>query len=224
MRENEITPTATRVRGDGTNVRDLTRAELKTRKDILETLKFYKENISGYANSYLIATPAQIGVRETRQIMGIKMLTGQDVLKGRKGLDDAVARGCWWLDIHCPLGLTSSETWICDKLCKVNPACIMKRKYSDQLLDNCVPPRPIDYYDISYGCLVPKSIDNLLVSGRCISADHYAMSSARVLGTCFAIGEAVGTAAAMSCREKVSPGELRVSSLREQLKKQGVPL
>lgn len=224
LREDEVTPTATRVRGDGTNIRDLTQAELKARKDILEALMFYKKNVLGYANAYLIATPTQIGVRETRQITGIKTLTGQDVLKGRKGLNDAVARGCWFLDIHCPLGLISSTTWVCDKFCKVEPACIMKRKYSDQLLDDTVPSKPIDYYDIPYGCLVPKSIDNLLVSGRCISANHYAMSSARVIGTCFAIGEAVGTAAVMSFKGKINPRNLSVSSLREQLKKQGVPL
>jgi len=67
---------------------------------------------------------------------------------------------------HCPLGLISSRSWICDKLCKVEPPCIMKRKYQGQLLDTTIPPKPIDYYDIPYGSLVPRTIDNLLVSGR----------------------------------------------------------
>ena len=71
---------------------------------------------------------------------------------------------------------------------------------------------------------MPKSIDNLLVSGRCISAEHWAMSSSRVMGTCFAIGEAVGTVAAMSCKEKIKPKSLDISTLRKQLKKQNVPL
>ena len=224
LRKGEITPTATRVAGDGTNVRDLTRAEIRARRDILETLRFYNERVPGYKKAYLIATPAQIGVRETRQIVGLQMLTGNDVLAGRKNRDNAVARGCWWLDIHCPLGLISSKSWICDKLCKVEPPCIMKRKYRDQLLDTTVPPKPIDYYDIPYGSLIPKTIDNLLMSGRCISADHFAMSSARVIGTCSAIGEAAGIAAALAMSENVRPGDLDVELLREKLKAVGVPL
>ena len=224
LRENEVSPTVTRIRGDGTNARDLTKAELKLRKDILETLKFYRENVPGFARAYLRATPMQVGVRETRQIIGTKILKGQDILSGRKGLSDAVARGCWFLDIHCPLGLTASGSWLCDKRCKVKPECIMMRKYRDQLPDSALSPRPIGYYDIPYGCLVPKTVDNLLVSGRCISADHWAMSSARVIGTCFAIGEAVGTAAAMSVAERVRPKGLDVSGLRSQLRKQDVLL
>jgi hypothetical protein len=222
LRKGELTPTATRVAGDGTNVRDLTRAELKARKDILEALRFYKENVSGYRKAYLIATPTQIGVRETRQIVGLKRLTSQDILCGRKGLKDAVARGCWWLDIHCPLGLVSSKTWICNKVCNVEPKCIMKLRYFDQVLDKVLPPKPIDYYEIPYGCLVPKLVNNLLVSGRCISADHHAMSSARVIGTCFAIGEAAGTAAALCCQEKVNPCDLNISLLRDKLKEKDV--
>jgi len=224
MRKGEITPTATRVAGDGTNVRDLTRAEIRARRDILETLRFCNKRVPGYKNAYLVATPAQIGVRETRQIAGLQTLTGDDVLAGRKNRDDAVARGCWWLDIHCPLGLISSKSWICDKLCKVEPHCIMKRKYRDQLLDTTVPSKPIDYYDIPCGSLVPRTIDNLLVSGRCISADHFAMSSARVMGTCFAIGEAAGVAAALAVSEKVRPGDVDVELLKDKLKAVGVPL
>ena len=223
-RKDEVSPTATRVRGDGTNVRDLTRAEIQARKDILNAVDFYKKNVSGYENAYLRNTPVQIGVRETRQIIGIKTISGQDVLKGKKGLEDSVARGCFFLDIHCPLGFTSSETWICDKRCKVRPDCIMKRKYSNQLLESAILPKPIDYYDIPFGSLVPKSLNNLLISGRCISADHYAMSSVRVMATCFAIGEAAGTAAALCSKERVNPKNLSILSLRDQLRKQGVKL
>ena len=79
----------------------------------------------------------------------------------------------------------------------LEPPCIMKTKYQDQLVDTPYLPKG-EYYDIPYGCIVAKDIDNLLISGRCVSASHEAMSSLRVIATCFAIGEAAGMAAALS--------------------------
>ena len=99
----------------------------------------------------------------------------------------------------------------------------MKTKYSDQLLPTPFIP-PGEYYDIPYGCMVAKDIDNLLVSGRCISASHEAMGSLRVIGTCFAIGEAAGAAASLSLQEKVTPNMLNVKKLQKQLGESGVPL
>ncbi|MDW7657736.1 MAG: FAD-dependent oxidoreductase, partial [Bacillota bacterium] len=81
--------------------------------------------------------------------------------------------------------------------------------------------RENDHYDIPYGCLVPQKIDNLLVSGRCISATHIAMASVRVIGTCFALGEAAGTAAALALADSVDPRHLDVARLRKQLQKNG---
>ena len=49
-----------------------------------------------------------------------------------------------------------------------------------------------------YGCLIPLGINNMLIAGRCISSTREAHSSARVMGTCMATGQAAGTAAAIS--------------------------
>jgi hypothetical protein len=231
LRADEITPTATRCAGDGTNVYDLTRAEVKIRRDTLAIVDFYRRNVRGYENCYLMETPAQMGVRETRQIIGDYILTGQDVLQSRK-FDDCIARGCWFLDIHCPLGFYCSDTimrtisHVCDKNCKVKPDCLMKRKYRDQLYDTLWPEdKGVEtYYDIPYRCLVPQKLDNLLISGRCISADHGGMASARVIGTCFAIGEAAGLAAWLSLKTRKPPRQLEVARLQMELKRNGVPL
>jgi hypothetical protein len=94
--------------------------------------------------------------------------------------------------------------------------CYMHTKYKDQLMDNLYPPKG-DWYDIRYGCLVPKKIDNLLSSGRCISATHDAMAGARVMGTCMAIGQAAGTAAAQAVSTKKSPRELDVEAIRQTI-------
>ena len=99
----------------------------------------------------------------------------------------------------------------------------MKTKYKDQLRDNyCLEDGT--YYEIPYGCLTPRDIDNLLVSGRCISADHEAMSSLRVIGTCFSIAQAAGTAAGMCLTQGCTPKELPGTKVRETLKSAGVPL
>jgi hypothetical protein len=82
-------------------------------------------------------------------------------------------------------------------------------------------PPDADWYDIPYRCLTPKGVDNLLVSGRCISATHEAMAGARVMGTCMAIGQAAGTAAALSVLENVPPRKVDVEALRRMLRADG---
>ena len=99
----------------------------------------------------------------------------------------------------------------------------MKAKCSDQLPKTPFLPEN-DFYDIPYGTLVPQKIDNLLISGRCISATHIAMASSRVIGTCFAIGEAAGTAAAVALDEQCIPRQLAPQKVQAALKKNGVPL
>ncbi|MCK4625123.1 MAG: FAD-dependent oxidoreductase [Phycisphaerae bacterium] len=222
LRQGERTPTVTRARGDGTNVRDLTRNEIKFRADTLKIIDFCQRYIPGCEKCYLMATPTQIGVRETRQITGSYVLVGDDCLKAAR-FDEGIARGSWYFDIHCPLGLSSPLTSICNRACKVTPECVMIKKYKDQLYDNyCLEDGT--YYEIPYGCLTPQGVDNLLVSGRCISADYGAMSSLRVIGTCFSIAQAAGTAAGMCLSRSCSPGELSGTEVREALKSVGVPL
>ena len=74
---------------------------------------------------------------------------------------------------------------------------------------------------IHYGCLISKDIENLILSGRCISTDDYAFSLTRVMPTCMAVGEAAGTAAALSVKEGVSPAALDVDLVRSTLRNNG---
>jgi len=74
-----------------------------------------------------------------------------------------------------------------------------------------------DYYDIPYGCIVAADVDNLLVAGRCISAEHESQASLRIQQTCISLGQAAGTAAALSLERRVTPGELDAADLLAQL-------
>jgi hypothetical protein len=222
LRPNEATPTVTRAAGDGTNAEDLTRNEIQLRADTLEIVAFCRENIPAFREAYLMATPAQIGVRETRQITGRYVLTGDECLAQAR-FDDGIARGSWFMDIHCPAGLKSSQSWCCDKNCKMPTGCKVRREQFETLYDTLYL-KDGTYYEIPYRCLTPADVDNLLVSGRCISADHGAMSSLRVIGTCFALGQAAGTAAAMAISKETTPAELAGTDVREALQGDGVPL
>ncbi len=63
-------------------------------------------------------------------------------------------------------------------------------------------------YGIPYRCLLPLGLENLLVSGRCISVTHEALASTRVMVQCMEIGQAAGTAAALSIRQSCTPRQL----------------
>ncbi|MBN1138789.1 MAG: FAD-dependent oxidoreductase [Anaerolineae bacterium] len=79
-------------------------------------------------------------------------------------------------------------------------------------------------YDVPYRCLVPESIDGLLVAGRCLSADPIAGNTMRLLVPCLATGQAAGVAAAIAAREGCAPRDVPVEALREALRAQDVYL
>lgn len=81
-----------------------------------------------------------------------------------------------------------------------------------------------DFYEIPYGCFVPVVGERLLVAGRCLSAEHEAMASARVTAQCFSYGQAIGLAAALSLHENVPARALQGRALRDQLNRLGALL
>lgn len=165
------------VQADGTDVEDLTKAEIELGKRARTELDFLKKYIPGFENSYIATTAPYIGVRETRRIMGEYVLNEKDLEKKRV-FPDAVE---WYVS----------------------------------------PTKPHDMHNIPYRCLVPKRIDNLLVAGRCYSATHGAQNRVRDIPACMAMGQAAGTAAALSVKRGVKPSQIDVRLLRKILVKQG---
>lgn len=74
-----------------------------------------------------------------------------------------------------------------------------------------------DYYEVPLDCFVPERGDGLLAAGRCLSAEHEAMASARVTAQCFSYGHAVGHAAAIAVNDKISPRAVDANEVRERL-------
>ncbi len=218
IRDGEATVNCTRTEGDCTNVRDLTEAEQSIRELTWRTIELWR-SVRGAEGLHLISTPAHVGLRESRQVVGERRITGEDVVQARK-YEDAVARCGYWIDIHCPRGLVGGgDVHLCSVNCK-NRDCYMITDYADQLPDELYPPDG-EWFDIPYRTLVPEKVDGVLVSGRCISADHQAMAALRVMGPCMAIGEAAGTAAALAAQASIQPREVDVQALRAALTEAG---
>lgn len=176
----------------GTSGRDLSRAEIEGRQQAYEVAEFLQRRIPGFASAYLLETPAQIGVRETRRIVGDYVLTAEDVLSARK-FDDAIACGAYPMDIHDP----ASESLVVRRL-----------------------PEG-EFYTIPYRCLLPRGGGNWLVAGRCISATHEAFAAFRVSPIVMAIAQAAGTSAAMAARDGISPRAVDPQALRQLLLERG---
>ncbi len=81
-----------------------------------------------------------------------------------------------------------------------------------------------DHYEIPYGCFVPERGEGLLFAGRCLSAEHEAVASARVTAQCFSYGHAIGHAAAIASREGVPPRSIKGEDLRAVLNRDGAGL
>lgn len=191
--DDEIYVHGVRVPGDASDPVDLTRAEMQGRSDAWAMFEAWKRDVPGFEDSYFITSGPFIGVRETRRIVGQHVLA-EDEIMATKSFDDAIATGCWYLDVH-PNKITIGAA-------------------------NAVPKQQPAPYDIPYRSLVPKNVENLLVAGRCHSTTRLAQSSTRVTVTAMALGEAAAVAAALALQGGTSPAKLDGGDVRKKLRKQ----
>jgi len=201
---DEVGVNTTHVGGvDGTKAEDLTRAEIEGRRQAVALAKFFRDYIPGFENSRLVRTGAQIGVRETRRIMGEYVFSAQDVISGAK-FPDAIARLAYPVDVHSPKGEGYTR--------------------AQEHASRPQAPPPGDWYEVPYRCLVPRRVENLLVAGRCVSSTQEGHGAIRIMPCCIAMGQAAGAAAALSLREDVPPRKLDSALLRAVLVDQGALL
>lgn len=184
---------------DGTDAESLSNGEVLGRKQVVDYLRFLREKVPGFNDAYLLDLAPQIGIRETRRLVGEYMLTADDVL-GCADFEDSIGVNGWPLEKH----VAGDVKWEW-------------------------PPIPDSrgYNQMPYRMLLPRrssanGADNILVAGRCASMTHDGQSAARVTGGCFVMGEAAGTAAALALRAGTSVHDVDRSALQAQLKAQGV--
>jgi glycine/D-amino acid oxidase-like deaminating enzyme len=190
-----VTVHMTRVANvDATDPRELTKAELEGRRQVLEYLRFLHDLVPGFEHSVLVATSPGIGVRESRRVVGDYRLTGDDVLDARRFADEIALCGAP-IEDHIA-GTDTRWTY--------------------------VPHSGV--YGIPFRCLLPGAVEGLLVAGRCFSATHDAHASARSMATCMAMGQAAGTAAALAVASSTTPRSVKVDVLRRHLAEDGALL
>jgi hypothetical protein len=177
------------LKRNGTDVLDLTAAELDGRDQVQALVEFFRESLPGFENCELLDTAATIGVRESRRIVGEYRLELADLQTGRH-FDDVIALCAYPVDIHDPTG-------------------------SGGGVDESAGTANV--YEIPYRSLVPRDIDGLLMAGRCVSASHEALAAIRVMPPAFAMGEAAGTAAALSSQAAVPPRNVDIAALQRTL-------
>lgn len=191
---------STRVAGiDGTSAESLTKGEIDARKQVMSLSAYLVKYMPGFEHAHLAGTGVQIGVRESRHVLGEYVLTADDVIHGRK-FDDVIARGYFPIDIHNLEG---------------------KEGYGDkggvwQDLD--------DSYDIPLRCLVPQSMDGLVMSGRALSATHEAHGSFRTQGGVMQIGHAAGALAATAANQQKAVRDVPADDVQALLEEQGASL
>jgi hypothetical protein len=182
---------------DGTDVDELTLGELTGRQQALDAFTFIRDRTPGFEDSYIVDIAPQIGIRETRRIIGPYQLTEEDVL-GCADFDDTIGVNGWPVEAHVAGTVEFRWQW-------------RERGF------NMLPFRIILPGARADGQLV----GNLYVTGRCASMTHGAQSAARVTGPCFVMGEAAGTAAGMALAAGVAGGAIDVAGLQRRLAEQG---
>ena len=186
---------------DSTDERSITQALLAARKSLVEYERYYKKYLKGFDEMELVATAPQLGARESRRILGDYVLSLDD-FKSRAVFVDEIGRYNYAVDIHA-----------------AKPDRASYQRYADDF-------RTLRYakgesYGVPYRCLVPRTLVNVLVAGRCVSTDRYMQSSIRVMPGCFITGQAIGVAAAISAKRNCDTRGVPIAELQRGLKEMG---
>lgn len=169
---------------------DLSRAEQEGRKQAYELIQFFRAYCAGFANAILVSTGVQIGVRESRRVLGDYVLTQEDLLESRY-FEDTIALGGYPIDIHNPAGAKTETTHL----------------------------KPGQFYYIPLRSLLVKGLENLLVCGRCMSATHEAGAAIRVTPIAMGVGQAAGAAAGLASTEGIPVRKLEIVQIHDALLK-----
>ncbi|MBW8003067.1 MAG: FAD-dependent oxidoreductase [Planctomycetes bacterium] len=166
---------------------------VETKRFVLQILGHYRRYVPGFEDCWLSRFPPMLGLREGRRIVGEYMLTEQDAEHGAM-FEDAVGRCGAFIDVH------GEEV--------------------GTMLEHREVGGEHGWFHIPYRSLIPKDVDNMLVAGKLVSADHVVHGSTRNMVICMMTGHAAGTAAALASRDNVSPRSLDVERLQQVLRQQ----
>ena len=181
---------------DGTDALQLSAGEREGRRQIADYLRFLRARVPGFESAYVLDIATQLGIRETRRLIGEYVLTADDVLSCAS-FEDSIGVNGWPLERH----VAGDVDW------------------------RWPPADSRGYNHLPYRMLLPRrtsagGVDNLLVAGRCAAMTHDGQSAARVSGACFVMGQAAGTAAALAVQGACSVDDIDVPTLQRRLVEQ----
>lgn len=183
----------TRVSADACDAEQLSAAECSLREDCFRMAGIFRKLFPEFRNCYVASVAVNGGVRETRNIKGMHVISAQEYLNACH-YEDSISRGAHPIDIHASKGASQSVTFL------EEPAYV------------------------PYRALIAEGFPNLLVAGRCLSADRVAFASLRVQASCMGSGQAAGVAAALASASGVSVQDVDVPALVAELKNMGAQL
>jgi len=179
---------------DTTKAEQLTAATIEGRRQAEETVRIYRKYVPGMEHCHLLSTPPTIGLRESRRILGDYILNKEDLMAERE-FSDSIGYGSFFIDIHNTKGAGMDV--------------------------RTVRPHNGFKYQIPWRVQLPRAIENLTTAGRCVSLTHEALGSVRVMPQCGILGQAAGTASALSLARGCTPRALPVDELQASLRQQG---
>ena len=183
----------TRASADACDAEQLSAAECSLREDCFRMAGIFRKLFPEFRNCYVASVAVNGGVRETRNIKGMHVISAQEYLNAFH-YEDSISRGAHPIDIHASKGASQSVTFL------EEPAYV------------------------PYRALIAEGFPNLLVAGRCLSADRVAFASLRVQASCMGSGQAAGVAAALASASGVSVQDVDVPALVAELKDMGAQL
>ncbi len=194
------------INENGVDAKSLTHAEMVGRKQCQELYQFLVHHIPGFQNAKIAYSGPSVGIRGSRQIKGRYVLTGDDVLQSKK-FTSTIAHNGYPIDIHNPKGEGTSS---------------VHAKTASEMTSQTFDRKVMDsYYQIPYEIMVTNEFNNLLVTGRCVSASFEAQAAIRTTPTMTALGQACGTAAAQAVQHGQSVQKIDTEELQTTLIAQG---
>ena len=178
---------------DATDVEQLSYGEFEGRRQAWHMFEFLRDNAPGFENAYIVDVPPQMGIRETRRIVGEYRLSVDDVMNC-VDFPDAIGANGWPVEAH-----------VAGTVVVRFPTAANAR----------------GFHQLPFRMIVPRLISNLYVAGRCASMTHEGQSSARVTGPAFVMGQAAGTAADLALKMGVACRDIDVAALRSRLRADG---
>jgi glycine/D-amino acid oxidase-like deaminating enzyme len=185
---------------DGTESSSLTRAALAAQQQMRALVAFIRKYVPGCRDIYLVDSAPEIGVRETRRIVGDYVLTREDVVSARHFADSvttSAARIPLAAGIHDPDGREGAPEDDAERRCSW----------------------PLSTFEIPYRCLLPQGVENLIVAGRGISVSHEADAWTRNMPCCLLTGQAAGTAAALAAKMRRALRQVPCDEIRHILQR-----